>query len=835
MKRFCLILIGAMLAGAVIAQTITGTVRERSSNDAIPYATVSLLRPDSSLVTGTISNDNGHFQLQANKGNYILQVSYVGYNTVCRDVQADKSKVATGDIYLTEETTAIAEVEVKADRPLIQRQMDKLVMNVSNSPFAIGFSGEEILKRAPGVMIDKDGNVTLNGKSVSVYIDGRPSYLDGEQLTALLQGTDAATIEKIEIITHPSAKFDAAGEGGAIINIKLKKDKNKGTNGNISVSYGGMYFKQIDKYLQNERFSFSLNHRSAHTYTSLSVNQAYNTHGHQNVSYTQQPYKSDTLRTTGSSVSTGCGQWYNAKLSTDWYIDDKNTLGFILRAPIRLHNGSQPAEGNPAVITFRDDTVQHILTNNTDRNFSPNYNANLNYTHVFNDSLSRELTIDATFNRSDSRAGSWQTNTLLVNVDSVLSRVPDRLDIQRRRISNRYVLKADFQTAFWQTGMIECGGKWQLNQSGNDMQTDSLMPDYSSTTHAAYNYNEHVAALYISVAKRFGEHWNTKIGLRGELTATHGIFTRGDEQRKIAPKPYFNLFPNVYVGYDPTDKWSLSLTYDRSIWRPGFWYLNPFVEYYSAHSYEVGNPELKPEFSHNVEFNVGWSRYVSLNLWFAHTDGIINQRPEMQDNGDIRFTPVNFGKEISYGTWLSLTEIPVVPKFKTNDEGKRELDGAWLALTANVGLNENISIADSTIDSEYGTLRAFHAYFYGELTAYLPKEWQISTNIWGSTPYTSGYERWSGGFSWGAVVKKRWKDPGLTLSVNVSDILRTSVFKGESVGMKNGYINRYTGTWFGQRVSVSLSWQFGKSQQHKYRKVGDNDDGEGKKDSPGGM
>ncbi len=836
MKRLSLILICAMLAMSGIAQTLTGTVRERSSNDAIPYATVSLLRTDSSMVTGNITNDNGHFQLQAGKGTYILQVSYVGFQTVCRDVQVDKSKVAVGDIFLTEETTAIAEVEIKADRPLIQRQMDKLVMNVSNGPFSVGFTSEEILKKAPGVTVDKDGNVKVNGKSVSVYIDGRPSYLSGEQLTTMLQGTDAAMVEKIEIIMHPSAKYDASGEGGAIINIKLKKDKNKGTNGSLSATYGGMYFKEPGKYFQNERFSFSLNHRSAHTYTAFSLTQSFNTGGGTSESKSQQPFASDTMRTSTASGSTRQNQWYNAKLSTDWYIDDKNTLGFIFRVPIWANNSSQPAVRNRSDITLAEDTMQYSSTEGTGKGFAPTYTANVNYTHVFSDSLSRELTIDATYNRSEHRSDSKQTNTVFRNNDAIIPPMPDRLDVSTRQVTDRVVAKVDFQTAFWRTGMIECGGKWQMNRTSNNMNTDSVMPSYSTTTHTAYDYSEHIAAAYITISKQFGEHWNTKVGLRGELTAYKGTYEREAEQREVAPKPYFNLFPSVFVGYTPTQKWSLSLTYDRSIWRPGVWYLNPFVEYRSAHEYSVGNPELKPEFSNNLDLDVGWSRYITLNFTFSHTSGIITDRPEIMENGDKKVMPVNFGTEYSFGPSLSFSEIPLVPKFKTNDQGKKELDGAWLALTANVGLYDNISIADAGMDSNYGTRSSLYCFYYGALTAYLPKDWQIGTDVWGSTPSASGYNRWMGGFMWSGSVKKRWPEPGVTLSLNVNDFLRSATWKGESVGMKDGYASSYIYTAHMQRVSIGVTWNFGKNQQHKYRKVGDSgEDGGQKSTSPGGM
>ena len=815
------------------AAIVTGNVRESSSNDAIAYATVSLLYVDSTLCTGSITNDNGFFTIESDAGDYILQVSYVGYKTAHRAVTLTQKKMDIGNIYLTEETIVMADVEIKADRPIIQRQMGKIVMNVSNTPFSVGFSEEELLRKAPGVMIDKDGKVTVNGKAVSVYIDGRPSYMSGEQLTAMLQGTDASMVDKIEIITQPSSKYDAAGGSGAIINIKLKKDKNTGTNGTLSAKYGGMYFSDIHQYLQRENVSLSLNHRSKKTYTAFSINQSYNQWGHTSLTQSKQPFLYDTLRTRTDTRSVSSNQWYNADLSTDWYIDDKNTVGFILRAPIGLAQYVSPALYNLSTSTLGTDTIQHLATEAQGKDIYPQLTANVNYTHIFSDSLSRELNIEFSYNRTNNASQTNYSNTVFFNDDALIKRTPDRMDLRTDQQVNHVEGKADLTTAFWKTGMIECGAKWQLNYIANGMTTDSVMPLYCSTTNTAYTYAEHIAALYFSIGKQFGEHWSAKIGLRGELTAISGVFSRENDQKTITQKPYFNLFPTANVEYTPTDKWSLSLSYNRSIWRPGYWYMNPFVEYRDAHSYSVGNPEIKPEFSNNVEFNVSWSRYVTVGFNFSHTNGLIDERPEIQDNGDVKYFPINMGTEYEFGPTVSLTEIPIVPKFKKDEQNKRQLDGAWLALTANVGLFDKISMMDPAIDPNFGTQTSLYAYYYGALTSYLPKDWQIGTDIWGVTPVSWGYSRMQGGYMLSGSVKKKWSEYGLTLSVNIQDALRSSVYKGYSIGMQDGYGTSFVFTAYSQCLTVGITWNFGQNQQHKYRRVGDTDEGGGKKSRMG--
>ncbi|MBO7457126.1 MAG: hypothetical protein J6T71_04830, partial [Paludibacteraceae bacterium] len=242
MKKFFL---GILLLCSVVvsAETIKGSVVD-SRGEAMPFVTISVLASDSSLLTGAITDDEGKYEisapsLQGRDGvGLIIQASYVGYQTA----------FGGPDFVLKEETEHLQELEVKAKKPLIERQMDKLVVNVSASPLSAGSNGNDILRRAPGVRIDKDGNITVNGKSVEIWVDGKPSYLSGQQLKAMLDGTDGNTIEKIEIISNPSAKYDASGQGG-IINIKTKRNMMTGLNGMLSAGYGGMYFGDVKRWL----------------------------------------------------------------------------------------------------------------------------------------------------------------------------------------------------------------------------------------------------------------------------------------------------------------------------------------------------------------------------------------------------------------------------------------------------------------------------------------------------------------------------------------------------------------------------------------------------------
>jgi len=383
MKRWLLCISILIVSIGTFAETITGKVTSRQG-EAMPFVTVSVLSQDSTLVTGAITDEQGAYSLEAPSRGYILQASFVGYKTA----------FGGPDFVLQEETEQLAEVEVKAKRPLIERQMDKLVMNVSQSPLAAGSNGNDILRRAPGVRIDKDGNITVNGKSVEIYIDGKPSYLSGQQLKAMLDGTDGNTIEKIEIISNPSAKYDASGQGG-IINIKTKRNMMRGLNGMLSAAYGGMYFGDVKRWLQMDMVSLNLNYRGEKTYTFGQLTQV----------FAQNDIDFETGRTmpaTDSSKSTSnysCSgydigfQYYMMKAGNDWYIDSTNTFGFIVQVPYMIASQSV-IDGRNIGYTVQGTDTTFSTTSTSSRTKAPQHTANLNFTHTFSEALERELTVN---------------------------------------------------------------------------------------------------------------------------------------------------------------------------------------------------------------------------------------------------------------------------------------------------------------------------------------------------------------------------------------------------------------------------------------------------------
>jgi len=804
---FSLLLFIAVSAAA--QQTIKGVVTDQRG-EAMPFVTISVLDKDSSLLTGAVTNEDGSYEVEVTAGNYIIQASYVGYMTA----------FGGPNFVLKEETENLKEVEVKAKKPLIERQMDKLVVNVSASPLAAGSNGNDILRRAPGVRIDKDGNITVNGKGVEIWVDGKPSYLSGQQLKAMLDGTDGNTIEKIEIISNPSAKYDASGQGG-IINIKTKRNMMRGLNGMLSAGYGGMYFGDVKRWLSQEMFSLMLNYRGEKTYTFGQLTQVFSQNDIDFETYRKTP-EFENYSYSGYDMNF---QYYMLKVGNDWYIDSVNTFGFILQVPYMTVQQRIIDGRNYAYTVVGNDTTSKSRSHTSAGTQSPQHTANLNYTHTFNEALERELTVNVDYNRYNNQ----QNNSQETQYDELVPRSLG-LGIKSRQVVDIYSAKLDFQTKFWQTGMIECGVKYGLSSTDNHMTTDSILNGSQlSSTPQDFRYDEHVAAAYISVGKQFGEHWSVKLGVRGEYTYSCGNWQSADT---TTSKSYFNPFPTAYVGYTskPLGKLqqpiAVSASYTRRIKRPNYWMLNPFRTYVDAYSYQEGNTELTPEFNNDVEVNFSWTQYLNVTFNFAHTQDMFSSKTTILPNGMSSIKWTNFGTCTTHGGNISLTELPIVPKYATAEDGTRSMQGAWLALTVNAGwlhfINRSYEKqADGTPVYEN---RNHYGYAGGTLSAYLPKDWTITFDGNWSSPMTTGYNTSGSTYFLSFGVRKMYMQKGLIFNLNVQDLARSMSFRNDDKSMADGYSSWYKNTIRQQRVTLSVAWMFGQYQQHKNRKVGNMDE-----------
>ena len=794
--------ITALLLWAVCAsarqqnvRSISGTVIDAATEKPIELATVALIAPDSTIVNGTTTDSAGHFTIERiPSGEYKLMAAFIGYTSLITDLNAVPARGAV--LALEPDAEMLEEAVVTARRPVIEQKLDKLVMNISDAVSTEGSNGTDLLRKAPGVTIDFDGNVKLNGSAVAVWIDGRPSNLSGKELEVLLQSTDGTTIDRIEIMAHPSAKYDAAG-GGGIINIVTKKNFMQGFNGSVNIGYGGMYF---DRWDQSGDGSVNLNYRGRKTNTFLTYSARYDDMTAEMLSKSLYGAANEyTMSNSSQLLMRNFNQMFRA--GNDWYISDKDVLGAIVTGTFR----------NSSTDTYGNNFTEHLLgedilgrlnseiTNTDDFN---GVSANLNYTHTFDPAKMQELTLNADYSWYDIGNTSRQSDipdpmiTALIPLDSTIFRqdAAQRLQI--------WSAKADYQQLFWQTGLLEAGLKWSRTVTDNNSVREDFYNNiwnYNSNLSNIFLYDEQIAAAYISAAKSFGTKWSVKIGLRGEYTYARGDWRSAGEK---STKSYFNIFPTAFVSYMPTEKWRLAASYTRRISRPGYSQLNPFRTYMSANSYTEGDPDLNPQFSDQVSLTVGYGQHLNLSLLYQHNSNLIMQHPEVNpDNGEQRLIWENFGTQSLAGAALSVSELPITK---------------WLNISANyfAAYNSNISTSDDSYSDG-----SFLQSFYGSLNFLLPKEWKIEVGGFGSGNMTMGYMDIRPMYMlFGGIKKNLWDGRG-TIALNVQDILRS--FRSD--------ITSYTGDVLTysihqrmniQKVTLSFSWRFGTATNTRRRNVG---------------
>ena len=598
----------------------------------------------------------------------------------------------------------------------------------------------------------------------------------------------------------------------------------RGLNGMLSANYGGMYYGDVNRYLQMDAVSLNLNYRGDKTYTFGQLTQVFAQNDIDLVTSRTIP-ATETSPSLSNYSRSGYGmdfQYYMMKVGNDWYIDSANTFGFILQVPyVRMHQ--QIIDGrNYAYVLQGADTTDRSRTASEKRVASPQHTANLNFTHVFSEALERELTANLDYNRYNTESRNVQTTDY--EARSV------GLDILSHQTVDIYSAKLDFQTKFWQTGMLECGVKYALSSTDNNMRTDSILNGVNlGYTPSDFSYREHVAAAYISAGKQFDEHWSAKLGIRGEYTFSHGNWISADS---VTDKSYFNPFPTAYVGYTsgPLGKLAqpitASISYSRRIKRPNYFILNPFRTYVDAYTYQMGNTELVPEFNNDVEMHFSWTQYLHLTVNVAHTENMFSQRINVLPDGMGEMKWVNFGTCTTHGGNLSLTELPIVPKFVSGEDGSRQMQGAWVALTVNGGwyhfLNRSYEKqADGTPAYQMGS---HYGYVSGTLSAYLPKDWTLMLDGNWNSPMTIGYDQQSSSYQMSFGVRKMLMKYGLIFNLNVQDLLRSSVYSSRDLGQQEGYSSMASTTIRNQRVNLGVVWMFGQQQQVKRRHVGDMDE-----------
>ncbi|MBW4890045.1 TonB-dependent receptor family protein [Mucilaginibacter sp. HMF5004] len=668
-----IILLQTGMAMAQVAKSqvkVSGTIFDNNSK-VLPFATVALLKAkDSSVVKGAITNDAGLYSFdRIGQGSYIVRVTTVGFlKAYSKSFAVAQQDVHVPSIQLSAGAKALGPVNVNAARPLIERKLDRMVMNVENSVLAAGNDAMEILERAPGVTIDKDDNISLKGKQgVTVMINDKPTRLSASQLATLLRSTDGNNIQSIEVITNPSAKYDAAGNSG-IINIILKKNNSVGTNGSISATGAiGIYPKG--------NASLSLNHKEGNlnffgSYSIGSRQRANNIYIDRVIdSIGKQTYF--TQHTFMPSTS------YNNtyRLGVDYDMGKKNTIGFLFSG---YYNGENDNNVNNTVIGSKPgltDSLQN--TTSTIGQTYGNYEFDL-YDKFHIDSLGQDISIDIDY------AKFTNTNNALYNNYYFLGNgaTQHKPLVQRNQSPSNIQInteKIDYTLPFNKNMKFEAGLKSSYVKTDNNLQAqlqDTISKDFvndgSRTNH--FIYEETVTAGYINLAKTY-KKTQVQIGLR--LEDTHSI-GNSLTTKQIVDREYTDLFPSIFINHSLSAKHDIGFSYSRRIDRPQYDNLNPFQYNLDAYTYSKGNPFLNPQYTHSFQFDYTYAKFINASISYSHTDDVISQII-LPDNG----------RKSTYQTTLNLNTQDV---YNININSPFQFAKWW---TGNANINANYLVIKS--------------------------------------------------------------------------------------------------------------------------------------------
>ncbi len=597
--------------------TISGSLLDEQSKP-MPFATVSLLKAqDSTVVKGTLSNETGTYLFDhINAGSYIIKATVVGYQAAAKAFTlTDSSASFTVPVLKMQPGShTLNTVTVSASKPLIEHKTDRIVMNVENSVLAAGNSALDILERAPGVSIDKDDNISLKGKQgVTVMINGKLTYLTSAQLATLLRSTDGTTIQSIEIITNPSAKYDAAGNSG-IINIILKKNKQVGTNGSITAGAGyGAYGKD------NENLSLNHKEGNLNIFGSFSHNDSKRI---QNIGIKRIIPDSTAAPTYFSQTSPliDADHDNSYRLGADYDLSSKNTIGFVASG---YFNGEQDNVDDRTYIGPSFNQVDSLLhTVSGIHQTYHNIAFNLNDTYKL-DTAGQELSADLDYSQfKNNSVAQYITDYYLP--DGSIQHPESFLGNLTPSTINIRTAKIDYTKPISKTLKFESGLKFSDVKTDNDLtEKDAASDPYISTNH--FIYDEKIDAGYVNLNKDF-KGYSVQAGLRAEYTSS---LANGDSANvvSIIPRHYLNLFPSLFINHTINDKNEINFSYSRRIDRPQYDNLNPFVFHLDPYTYQLGNPYLKPQYTNNFEFNYTYNKNLTVTLGYSRTTDVITEVP----------------------------------------------------------------------------------------------------------------------------------------------------------------------------------------------------------------
>jgi len=787
---------------------ITGVIVDAQTNETIPFASAMLLNKKTKATVKVVQSDvNGAFALtNIPAGVYTFKASYVGFQTMVRDsvtISDAIKEVNFGSIKMkTSKGNILNEVTITAPKTTMQLGIDKKVFSVDQSLVSEGGSASDLLQNVPSVQTDMEGNVSLRGSSgVRVLIDGKPSLIAGGNVAQILQSIPASSIESVELITNPSAKYDAEGQSG-IINIVLKKNKKLGLNGSLALTAGNR-----DNYNANTSLSFQ------NSKVNLYGNYSYRYGNRIGGGFNNIQYKNATTGlafANQNNESVDLNKGHNLKAGLDYYLAEKSVLSFS--TGLNLRNGDENellninqlyANNNPFALSNR--------RNNEEQN-GKSYDLNLDFSQKFKNPK-EEITANVSFSQGTN--DSYQIyNTTIYNTNGANT---NNLDIQRTdrdSYNENFNIQVDYSKPVGKLGKIEAGYRSQIRNSESSTFADQLSPvngsfNFNYLLSNDFNSKDQVHAAYFNYQNQLN-NFGYQVGLRAEDATLDTKMGAYDINTNIGYTPgkvaYTRIYPSVFLTQKFKGEQQVQLSYSRRVNRPRGWDTNPFLDVSDPLNYRQGNPNLQPEDVHAFELSYSkfWKKFSLISsAYMRRTNDVIQRiRTEPDANGITITTPQNLTRNIASGLELI---------------GRFDLFKKW-NFTANVNLYQSKIVGAPTSDFVDNAGFSYNANLTNNFILPYGITLQVKGDYRSREIMAQGIRKAMYGVDAGAkydISKKA------SLSLNIRDVFFTRKWQMTTEGSTS--VIDFSRYMQGTQGNLTLSYRFGKTD-FNFKKSKKNDE-----------
>jgi len=640
-----------LLSFSGVAQKVINVSGEVKDAAGIPFAGAAIFlytAKDSVLMKAAFTDNKGIYLFESIKENtYLVSVSAIGFKkSFVNIVVSDARPMLVPVITLVNEVKGLKEVTVQTTKALFEQKADKMVVNVNASPSNAGANALEVLEKSPGITVDRDGNISLKGKAgVQIFIDGKPSYLSGQDLVNYLRNLQGTQLDQIEIMTNPPAKYDAAGNSG-IINIKTKKTNQVGFNLFLNAGYTqGIYARNNQDIIVNYRKN------RVNLFGTLGRNE-------RNTDRTfiiERKFRHTTTKEIKSLLDQVSGERnWNAsntfKIGADFSISPKTTVGAVVSGFYNPENST--STGNIFIADPNNTLLGKTFSKSISKDSWENVSSNVNFRHLF-DSTGKELTAELDYITYSSN-NTQNLSNYFYNAFGAINGKPDTLYGDLPQKISIYSAKADYVHPLKKGAKLEAGIKAGYVETDANAVYDSLINkilvrDIGRSNH--FIYDERIAAAYINYSRPFTKKISGQFGLRLENTLANGSQITTNEKFRLN---YTQLFPTAYISYQVNQKNNWSVNYGRRIRRPDYASLNPFVTFLDRYTFEQGNPNLRPQFSDNVEVSHTFNSFLTTTLNYTKTSNIIQLVLEQDEQTNQTFgKQANIANQRQYGISVS--------------------------------------------------------------------------------------------------------------------------------------------------------------------------------------